>query len=120
MCRVDYADGAHVSTQNVCTARKEHPCVECRRTIRPGERYERAKWLDDFGWCSVATCVQCMAAREWLVAECGGWIYTEVLDELVEHWEESAEYQTWQLGRLIACMKTRWRDGTRPIPEIAA
>lgn len=38
-----------------------HTCCECRSTINPGERYERAKAraFSEGGWQRFATCVPC-------------------------------------------------------------
>lgn len=117
MCRVDWDSAPDFYTEKMVTARKAHTCSECRRTIHRGERYERVagKWHGLMS--SYTTCVHCIAARDWLHIACGGWIFTEVLDELVEHWHESPTFQTMTLGRLIAGMRRKWSDGKAEIPD---
>ncbi len=50
--------------QNTVTARKPHPCCECRLPIRPGERYERTVGVWDGDFQSYATCEFCVWLRE--------------------------------------------------------
>jgi hypothetical protein len=123
MCRIDYCDGLwkrRASIERV--ARREHECSECGRLIHSGETYEyfRGLWSDGQDeWVTVKTCLHCVIARGWLMSECGGWIYTEVLDELREHWEEDTIYRAPSLGRLIIGMRRKWqqRDGSlMPVP----
>lgn len=64
-------------------ARKAHTCCECRRTIKPGETYQRAEGLDGNGhWFRFATCLGCTRLRDDL--RCGrGWFF-ETLDQAVQ------------------------------------
>lgn len=104
-------------------ARKAHECGECRRQIRIGETYEVAKGVDDYGVSTFKTCAHCVAAREWLVIICGGFLYQGVLEDLEEHWNEEDQLRGNWLAHAIAGMKRRWTrsDGTldrvRPLPE---
>lgn len=40
-------------------ARKAHECVECRETIKPGERYYVHKQLGDGGFSTHKACLEC-------------------------------------------------------------
>ena len=117
MCRVDYCDEfAEEISRETPTARKAHRCGECGRAVEPGERYERivAKWDGDLTVSK--TCSHCVRARRWLERECGGFVYTEVADELAEHWQESAEYRTKELRALIMGMRRGWRRRGELLP----
>lgn len=114
MCRIDECDPAAFSTHVVRKAIKRHRCDECGRWIEPRERYEYStgKSTEWDGIWSVKTCVHCQAARKWLSVICNGWIYTQVLEELIEHWEEEYQFRCVPLGKLIIRYKHRWqRDG---------
>ena len=41
------------------TARMEHQCETCSRTIKPGERYHRWEGVTDWGWQTVKQCWFC-------------------------------------------------------------
>lgn len=118
MCRIEQADDGKMVTALDRRARKEHRCSECRRTIHPAEHYELVRGLWDDRWDAYKTCTHCQVARSWLERECGGWVYTEVFDELIEHWEEDLIYRSFWLARVIAGMKHRWHDGRIPVPDL--
>jgi hypothetical protein len=110
MCRVDWGDPADFSDQELRVARRPRRCCECSHVIARGERYERATFCQDGVWSHYATCAFCVDARDWLSVNCGGWIYTEVLDELEEHFqagEVSPDESLLDLGRLIITMHRR-------------
>lgn len=46
------------------TARKEHKCCECQRTIKPGERYQLYSGVWEGAGMSFKTCRECHAIRE--------------------------------------------------------
>lgn len=117
MCRVDYCDQyVEEISRETPVARTEHRCGECDRVIGPGEKYERlvAKWDGDLDVSK--TCAHCLRARGWLNTECGGFIYTEVAEELIEHWEESPTYRTKELRTLIMGMRRGWRRKGELLP----
>lgn len=120
MCMIGEDAGWKVFRDGTRTARKPHGCGECRRTIHVGERYYWATGLDYEweSWQTFATCEHCRAATEWLLTACNGYLFEMVLEDLVEHWQESAEYRSWPLGRLIVGMRRRWRDGSMPVPDV--
>lgn len=116
MCMIDYADDpAEFYHETMRTARKQHKCLECYRSIEPGEQYERvrAKW--DGNISEYKTCQQCLAVREWLNEVCSGFIFGCVRQDLHEHWQEG--YGIW-LGKASVWMKRKWhkRDGTLAQP----
>lgn len=113
MCLVDYCEGKWDQLQLVGrVARKPHLCYECHRTIEPGERYEYGVFATDYGIQTIKTCAHCQAVRSWLVAQCGGWAYGGVLEDLEEHWSESWEVRGRYLARAIAGMRRHWRGGS--------
>lgn len=110
MCMIDHADQITVLSDGILTARKPHRCGECHRVIEPGERYLRTTGVFD-GFATYKTCLQCVAVREWLSQVCSGWIYTQVGEDLAEHFYEG--YGMW-LGRAVIGMRNHWRkrDGS--------
>jgi hypothetical protein len=117
MCAVEDCEPWIVVRRSTPTARVEHRCTECRRVIRPGETYERVTGLIDSGggtWSTDKFCAHCQAMGDFMFAMCGGWPYGQLWDELVDHWREG--YASIPLGRLMACMRLKWHNGTDPIP----
>ena len=116
MCRIDGAEGWKVWRCEKPVAKREHRCDECRRAIQPGESYLREGGLsyDGGGWETYKTCRHCDAARRWLVIVCGGAIFSEVLEELREHWQESDTYRSLWLNAAMAGIRRQWkrRDGS--------
>jgi hypothetical protein len=78
-------------------ARREHRCCECRRTIRPGERYQRASGKSDGDFWMAKTCAQCAEIRKAFV--CGSWEFERL-------WECIAEelFPVWQTHSPIDCL----------------
>jgi len=79
----DCGDIAEFSTQNLVTARKEHKCAECGRTISPGEKYEyvTGRWNDYFQ--VYKTCADCLSIRDTLFCNFYfGCIYEELRAEI--------------------------------------
>lgn len=113
MCRVD--DTISVLSDERPRAKKPHRCGECHRTIEPGEHYERVTGLWEGELVTHKTCLQCCSVREWLANVCSGWVYSEVAEELLEHFYEG--YGMW-LGRAVVSMQNQWRkrDGSLMLP----
>jgi hypothetical protein len=104
-------------------AAKDHACCECDRTIVKGERYHYATGLMFDRWDTFRTCGQCAAARHWLSAVCGGWMYHAVRMELADHWGEDYLYRSLSFGRLVVWSGRSWKraDGTRvPVEQVKA
>lgn len=119
MCMIDGSE--HVTPLgegHYVTARKEHRCAECRRQIRKGERYHTEAFKDGEHFAMHKTCSHCMVARDWLNAECGGWVYEHVEEDVSEHWEPGMDVR---LARLIVGMRRRWttrRGDLMAMPEM--
>lgn len=94
MCMIDDCDErVIIRTDETRRARKEHRCSECRRTIAIGERYHFETYVDQPGgrYATHRTCEHCDVARDWLLAECSGFMYGGVREDLVEHLDEYPE-----------------------------
>ena len=122
MCMVDDAESAAVCETIIRKARKDRQCHECFRVIRKGERYEHASVLFDGHWTTNDTCEGCLWAREWLIKECGGYLFGGVLEDLQQHHYEGG-YNTADLLRRIVGIKKKWRGKllerakAKPIPK---
>lgn len=68
----DY-DAPKVCNTTYPTARKEHQCCECGRTIEPGEEYERVDGVWGDHWDTYKTCTGCRRLRDDLC--CGGYLF---------------------------------------------
>lgn len=118
MCRIDGADRSEVLQSAMRKARKEHRCSECRRTIQPGEQYQYDVTLYEGSMDTNKTCAHCMVARAWLLENCGGYIYGEVIEEVQEHGEEYRQLRI-PLYRVAAAARRKWQrfgGGLMPIP----
>ena len=69
------------------TARKQHKCGECRRTIEAGEKYNREVSLYDGDISTYKTCLDCMSIRREFFR--GGFYYEFIIDALDEHINDS-------------------------------
>lgn len=98
------------------TARKEHRCGECRRTIMPGEVYrvEEGQWHGNFD--SHKTCLECVEIRDSFFCN---FIFGNVLDDLRESiWEARGSYSEECLLKLSPAARDKvfeiiervWRD----------
>lgn len=120
MCMVDESDGncTELSTSRP-VARKGHRCMECYRTIQPGEQYTREAVVFEKEFTTYKTCRHCMVAREWLRQECGGWLFQGVGEDIDEH----ATNGLYGMGVMRLCigMRHKWtrKDGRlMPIPRM--
>jgi hypothetical protein len=86
-CVCDYDDVLQVMDERlVKSARKNHRCTECRRTIKQGESYEFVFGFSDGEAHTYKTCSHCMSLREWVKAHvpCFCWAYTMVREDALE------------------------------------
>lgn len=116
MCMIDDADGWTVFHASEPVARIEHRCGDCGRTIVPGERYHRGEGLYEDYWSTNKVCGHCNAASKWLLAVCHGYLYGGIIEDLVEHWDESWEVRSLDFGRLIVLAHARWRRHGELVP----
>lgn len=112
MC-VDY-DPPTVWRNQMRRARKAHRCGECGREIASGETYEVCAGLSEGVWYDGKTCEHCVAAREWLMRICSGYLVGYVKEELAEHVGE-AFWRSDDKGLIVLAgrMWNRWQRGGR-------
>lgn len=83
MCMIDLADTPVTMLKSkMTTARKLHKCAECQRVIESGERYMVERFVSDGRAYTHKTCKHCLVVRDWIMAECGGWIFGDVEEDL--------------------------------------
>jgi hypothetical protein len=123
MCMWDDAEAYEIYHLQLRTARKEHRCDECDRTIEPGERYRHATGLHDARWDTHHQCAHCCEVTRWLDAVCEGWLHHAVEEDLFEHVAgHERELRTRPLTRLARWMRADWRDrngALRSIDDVA-
>lgn len=82
-CSVDHDAMPRVQDSTIRRARKPHTCVECGRTIAPGERYEVYSGIGHDGDpFRDSTCLGCYRIRERWCA--GGWFRGGVAEQVQE------------------------------------
>lgn len=82
-CSVDCDEPARCYSDRNIIARKEHVCIECRATIKRGERYKREKGIGFQGdTFSYATCMPCARIRAHYCSN--GWIWGDLADTIQE------------------------------------
>lgn len=81
-CYCDY-DPATVYRASRHTARKQYRCEECRREIKPGEKYEYVFAVWDGSASHVRTCSHCITARQWVKnnVPCLCWSHSNMLND---------------------------------------
>lgn len=118
MCLIDDADGMVLHFDSgVRKARQTHVCGECRRTIVRGEKYHfyTGKWEGEvvtYKWC-----LHCQVGVDWLNANCSGWVFGRVLEDLQEH---IAGCGPGHVGAdmllYVQAMEYRFGGGEMPVP----
>jgi len=121
MCMIDGSDDERVLvlSEKYRKARKMHKCDECGRTIERKESYHYETFIHEGVISTHKTCAHCMVVRNWLNAECSGFIYAFVQDDFGEHAQDS--YYGYDIKRAYIAMRKDWRlkDGTlRPLPVL--
>jgi hypothetical protein len=102
----DSSERCVVLHRKVQQARKAHRCDECARTINVGERYTNEGLLFDGLTSTHKTCSHCIVCREWLGDECGGWLYSGVEEDFMEHAHEGTYGMP--VLRLAVGIKNQW------------
>lgn len=105
MCNIDDGDFCTVLHDATPKARKPHICSECGRTIEHGETYRHHATLYEGRIETHKCCAHCDVARDWLFAQCDGWSFNTVREEIIEHYHEGYT----QLGRFAVSLRRRWR-----------
>lgn len=112
MCWVEDCDPWRVYREAIRTARKNHQCFECGRTIAKGERYRWATGLHPENprnsWDVFKLCAHCDAAAQWLVVMCNGYLFGGIGEELREHWIEEPLLRSIGLARLVHGIENKW------------
>jgi hypothetical protein len=106
-----------VLSTRISTARKPHCCTECSRIIETGESYLSESCLFDGDFTIYKTCAHCRVTREWLEAECGGFVYQGIREDIDDHAREGYGFG---VMRLAIGMRKKWRYGNAslmPIPK---
>jgi ribosomal protein S27E len=90
------------------TARKNHVCQECRREIRPREKYEYVSYLLDGKFYQEKTCADCHSARKQFYprgGHCPGGLWVDIENEIAETGEipESCIAQLTPAARARLC-----------------
>ena len=75
---VDHDGEPDAFTEKIRTARKEHRCGECYRTIMPGEKYEYVSGIWEGRPDNYKTCMDCLSLRETFF---DSWIYMNLWDD---------------------------------------
>jgi hypothetical protein len=123
MCMIDDCEKATLIGGADHKARKEHKCAECFRAIGIGETYRAEQFVFDGDFINHKTCAHCMVARMWLQAECGGWLYGGVEEDIAEHVNGFPGGYAIGVLRLVIGMRNHWRrrDGSvRGVPAMPA
>jgi hypothetical protein len=113
MC-MDFDPPEFWSERQIKRARKEHRCDECYRTISVGEPYWYAFARHSDGPYSGTTCRHCRVIANWLQRNCGGFVYSMMVEDFGNHAEGSIG-----MMRLIVGARRKWAsfgDRTRLLP----
>lgn len=114
MCRIDDYPGTEFCAKSSPIAQKPHQCCECLAKIEPGEKYFRVFGVWDGYPDAFKTCQHCEEGPVALLLQtCGGFLYGQVFEELLEHYHEGGD---WKAGRLAVQMRRRWRAANSPLP----
>lgn len=69
--------------ERVVVAKKAHKCVECRREIFFGEKYEYIAGVWDGEFATFQTCIDCLSVKKSFF--CGGYEFGGIWPDLREH-----------------------------------
>jgi hypothetical protein len=109
MCMIDGNYPEFWSERKIASSRKEHRCDECFRTIRIGEPYWSAFGKQDGGTYTGTTCRHCRVIAEWLVRNCNGFLYSEIVEDFGNHAEGSID-----MLRLVVSARRKWSSFADP------
>lgn len=109
MCMAGGGDGPDFAYTYSGVARREHKCYECGRAIRVGEPFVREfiVWERGNGGAgSFIACSHCEVLQGWLGANCEGWVFGKVIEDIAEH---ARDYKRADLARLVIAARNQWR-----------
>jgi hypothetical protein len=95
---MDYDEENAFYSALIRTARKEHKCCECGRTIRAGEIYEYVSGKTDGDVWTAKTCAECTAIRKALV--CGTCVHGGLWEAIEDH----GVFERWTRTSPIDCL----------------
>jgi len=108
MCNIDYADvSCDFYSERQPKARKDHRCGDCGRTITAGEQYTyiSGSWDGDFS--THKQCAHCSKVGLLLSKHCGGYLFGEMDEDLIEHVHPSIPWAMAAARSLIG-MRRKW------------
>ena len=105
-----YDEYVTLLSSNKQKARIIHQCKECCRNIESGEYYVSDKFVYEGKFTIHKICNHCVIVRNWLSAECGGWLYGNIKEDLCEHVHNSV--YPMEISRLVIGMKWKWKTPT--------
>lgn len=121
MCYIDDGIPSEVFVAHDRTARKDHQCTECGRTIARGERYRYTFTVTEGRAETDKTCAHCMVGRGWMLENCGVYYLGHLMSDMLEHAEEYPDLKDGLL-EIVAGMRRKWRafegDGLMPAPTM--
>lgn len=123
MCNTDYDPPELYEEVVVRSARKEHRCSECGRTIETGESYLYVFGVWQGSPNQYKVCRHCNVAKCWLVAECGGFLFEGIEEDIHGHAQEYGSTTSAALYRIVVGMRRKWRrrdGGMMPLPGLPA
>jgi hypothetical protein len=110
MCQVDFGDEQTVGwSETHRTARKDHRCGECARSISKGETYWYASGVHGRRGFSAKTCDHCHIASDWLTANCSGYMYGSQIEDIHEHAEANIP-----MLRIVVGARRQWKSFSDP------
>ena len=109
MCMIDDSVQNDFWQEHSRTARKEHKCGECYRPIRKGEQYWYASGKSEGRIYNSKMCRHCHVVADWLVRNCRGYLYSEVMEDFRQHAEANMP-----MLRLVIGARRQWVSFTNP------
>jgi len=109
MCRIDDGETTECWSEKHRTARKEHVCHECRRSIAKGEAYWYASGVTSRRGWDAKTCAHCHVISDWLSANCHGFVHSQQVEDLGEHAEANLP-----MLRIVVGARRQWKAFADP------
>ena len=121
MCNIYDGNPSEVFVAHDRTARKDHQCTECGRTILRGERYRYTFSVTEGHAQTDKVCSHCMVGHGWMLENCGMYYLGQLMSDMLEHAEEYPDLKDGLL-EIVVGMRRKWRafegDGLMPVPTM--